>query len=200
MNEERPLSPRELREALHTLPPEEFRALACAQELAEWRVSNRFCGACGAPMAPHADPAERAMVCSACGRPVYPRITPAVIVLVTKGDTILLQRNSHYGVPYGTLVAGFLDVGETLEEAVRREVREEASIEIGNLRYVRSQIWPFPSNIMVAFRAEWTGGELRPDGKEVLSSAWYARSDLPELPRPNSVARRLIDDWLAEGR
>ncbi len=189
---------RELREMFHALTPEEFQPLAQRQEIAEWRLSNRFCGRCGAAMRRHESPAEHAMVCPSCGYIAYPKITPAVIVLVTKGDSILLQRNSHYHVPYWSLVAGFVDPGENFEEAVRREIREEASIEVRNVRYFGSQTWPFPSNMMVGFRAEYASGDLHPDGDEVVESGWFRRDELPPIPRPRSLARALIDAWVRE--
>lgn len=189
---------KELRALFGKVPDEEWRALGREHELAVWRDSNRFCGRCGAPMAPHADPRERAMVCTKCGFPVYPRITPAVIVLVTKGDEILLQRNSHYHHSFWSIVAGFVDPGETLEEAVRREIREEASIEVKNVRYVKSQAWPFPSNIMLGFRAEYASGTLKADGVEVQTSGWFDRGHLPEIPSKVSIARALIDQWIEE--
>ena len=191
-------SQRELRELFHALPPEEFKEQARRQEITEWRRINRFCGCCGAEMRHHDNPAERAMVCPSCGYTAYPKITPAIIVLVTKGDSILLQRNSHYHVPYWSLVAGFVDPGENFEEAVRREIREEASVEVRAIRYFGSQCWPFPSNMMVGFRAEYASGELRPDGEEVIESGWFRRDALPPIPRPRSLARALIDAWLRE--
>ena len=193
------LSQHELRELFHALPPEEFQEVARRQEVAEWRRVNRFCGCCGAAMRRHENPAERAMVCPSCGYVAYPKITPAIIVLVTKGDAILLQRNSHYHVPYWSLVAGFVDPGENFEEAVRREIREEASIEVRDIRYFGSQCWPFPSNMMVGFRAEYASGELRPDGEEVVESGWFTRDALPPIPRPRSLARALIDAWRSAG-
>ncbi len=187
-----------LRQRMGEMTPEEFRAAAVAAELAEWREVNRFCGKCGTAMAPHADPDEHAFTCPSCGYMSYPKIAPAVIALITKGRRILLQRNSHYHVPNWTLVAGFVDVGETFEDAVRREAREEAAIELTNLRYATSQVWPFPSAIMVGFRAEWSGGELTPDGEEVTESGWFDSGHLPLLPFKGSIARALIDTWLAE--
>ena len=138
------------------------------------------------------------MQCAACGYTAYPRIAPAVIVLVEKDGKALLQRNTHYKGPAWTLVAGFVDPGESLEDAVRREVREEASIEVAGLRYFGSQTWPFPSNIMVGFRAEYASGELKPDGDEVVSSGWFGRDSLPEIPRRGSIARAMLDAWIAE--
>ena len=193
------LSDQSLREMFPKVPRDEWLKLARARELAHWTETNRFCGKCGTAMVRHPDPAERAMKCPACGYLAYPHITSAVIVLVKKGDRILLQRNSHYRLPHWSLVAGFVDPAETFEEAVAREAREEASIEIGNIRYFGSQIWPFPSNIMVGFTADWVSGELKPDGEEIVASGWFGRDDLPDLPRPISIARKLIDAW-GEGR
>ena len=184
-----------LRETFRDMTPDEMRAASRKAELAEWQRTNRRCGCCGAEMAPHADPGECARVCTACGYTVYPRIAPAVIVLVTKGDKVLLQRNTHYKGVVWSLVAGFVDAGENLEDAIRREVREEASIEVKDIRYFGSQTWPFPSNIMIGFRAEYAGGELKPDGEEVVESGWFDRERLPEIPRPGSIARTMLDAW-----
>ena len=176
---------------------EERKAASREREIEEWKAVNRFCGKCGAAMRRHENPDEPAYVCPTCGYMAYPKISPAVIVLVTKDDQVLLQRNSHYKSANWSLVAGFVDPGENLEEAVRREVREESSIEVTDIRYVRSQTWPFPSNIMIGFRAEYASGELPPDGEEVLASQWFGRGNLPAIPRKGSIARALLDDWSA---
>ena len=178
--------------------PGDVRKASAERELAEWRRINRFCGCCGAEMTPHANPEERAFVCPGCGYAAYPRIAPAVIVLVTKGDKVLLQRNTHYKGVVWSLVAGFVDAGENLEDAVRREIREEASIEVKNIRYFGSQTWPYPSNMMIGFRAEYASGELKPDGEEVIDSDWFDRDHLPEIPRPGSIARTMLDAWIGE--
>ena len=187
-----------LRDAFRDMTPDEMREASREAELSEWRRTNRRCGCCGAEMSPHSDPGERALVCKECGYTVYPRIAPAVIVLVTKGDRVLLQRNTHYKGVVWSLVAGFVDAGESLEDAVRREIREEASIEVKDIRYFGSQTWPFPSNIMIGFRAEYAGGELKPDGDEVVESGWFDRGHLPEIPRPGSIARTMLDAWIME--
>ena len=186
-----------LREMFATMTPEEIRTASRERELEEWRAVNRFCGKCGAAMRPHENPAERAFVCPACGYTAYPKLSPAVIALVTRGDEALLQRNSHYRAAHWSLVAGFVDPGENLEEAVRREIREESSLEVKDLRYVSSQTWPFPSNIMIGFRAEYASGELKPDGEEVIASDWFRRGNLPEIPRRGSIARAMLDAWEA---
>ena len=185
----------EIRKMFANMTQEEFRAEARIRELAEWRAVNRFCGKCGVGMRSHENPKERAFVCPECGYTAYPKISPAVIVLVTKGDEILLQRNTHYKTANWTLVAGFVDPGETLEDAVRREVREEASIEVKDIRFIGSQPWPFPSNIMIGFRAEYASGELKPDGEEVVASGWFAKDKLPEIPYKGTLARQMIDDF-----
>ena len=149
-------------------------------------------------MQPHANASERALVCSKCGYAAYPKLSPAVIVLVTKGNKILLQRNTHYKLRNWTLVAGFVDAGENFEDAVRREVMEEASIEVRDLRYFGSQTWPFPSNIMLGFRAEYASGELTADGEEGVESGWFDKANLPEIPLKGSIARAMIDAWLEE--
>ena len=180
------------------MTPDEMREASSEAEIGEWRRINRFCGCCDAEMKPHDDPGERAMVCAKCGYTAYPKIAPAVIALVTNGDKVLLQRNTHYKGVVWSLVAGFVDPGESLEDAVRREIREEASIEEKDIRYFGSQTWPFPSNIMIGFRAEHASGELTPDGEEVVESGWFDREHLPEIPRPGSIARRMLDAWAAE--
>ena len=187
----------DLRTMFATLSPDEIRAASFDREIEEWKSANRYCGKCGTPMHPHENPSERAFVCPSCGYTAYPKICPAVIVLVSRGDKVLLQRNSHYKTANWSLVAGFVDPGENLEEAVRREIREESSIEVKDIRYIRSQTWPFPSNIMIGFRAEYASGELTPDGDEVLASNWFDRSALPKIPRKGSIARSMIDDWVA---
>ena len=185
-----------LRETFRDMTPDEMREASREAEIDEWRASNRFCGRCGAEMKPHEDPSERALVCAKCGDTVYPRISPAVIVLVTKDDKVLLQRNTHSRGVVWSLVAGFVDPGESLEDAIRREAREEASIEVKDIRYFGSQTWPFPSNIMIGFRAEYASGELKPDGEEVIESGWFDRDNLPEIPRPGSIARAMLDAWV----
>lgn len=176
---------------------DEIRAVSRARELEEWRAVSRFCGKCGTRMQPHANPAERAFVCPACGYASYPKLAPAVIVLVVRGDEILLQRNTHYACTNWTLVAGYVDPGENFEEAVRREVHEEAALTVRDIRYFGSQTWPFPSNIMVGFTAQYAGGELTPDGDEVVASNWFRRDRLPEIPYKGSIARAMIDAWCA---
>ena len=169
---------------------------AAEAEIAFWESTSQYCGKCGTKAVRHSNPNERAYVCPMCGNLMYPKIAPAVIVLISKGDQVLLQHNSHYTTNCGTLVAGYVDPGESLEDAVRREAKEEANIEVKDIRYIGSQPWPRPSQIMLAFRAEYAGGTLKADGEEVLSSAWYDKTNLPPLPTAGSIARRMVEAWI----
>ena len=130
----------DLRTMFATMTPDEIRAASFDREIEEWKSVNSFCGKCGTPMRPHENPSERAFVCPSCGYTAYPKICPAVIVLVSKGDKVLLQRNSHYKTANWSLVAGFVDPGENLEEAVRREIREESSIEVKGIKVLAARM------------------------------------------------------------
>jgi len=161
-----------------------------AKQLAEWDRTHRHCGVCGA--ATEVAPGERARRCPACGHHAWPRISPAMMVLVRKGPAILLARHGRNANRWSAL-AGFLEAGESLEEAVHREVREEVGLEVRDLRYFASQSWPYPHSLMVAFTAEWAGGEPRPDGVEIAEARFYGPGEaLPPLPPSQSVARALI--------
>lgn len=133
------------------------------------------------------------MSCSACGLLVYPRISPAVMVLIQRGDELLLARSPHFKPGVFSALAGFVEAGETLEQCAVREVREEVGIEISNLRYFQSQPWPFPDSLMLAFFADYAGGVITPDPSEIEAADWFSRKALPLLPDPVSIARRLID-------
>ncbi len=166
-----------------------------AMAIAEWDSTHRFCGRCGQPT--ELLPGERARRCPACRTPFYPRIAPAVIVLVTQGERMLLARSSNFPEPFFSTLAGFVEPGESLEEAVLREVKEEVGIELKELRYFGSQPWPFGRSLMVGFTAEYAGGELRVDGKEILEAQWFSADNLPRIPPRVSIARHLIDAFLA---
>ena len=173
-----------------------FMMAGRASQIVEWAETHRFCGRCATPT--QQIPTERCMRCPRCGLLGYPRISPAVIVLVRRGDEALLARGARFpGVFYSTL-AGFVEIGESLEETIAREVREEVGIEIKTTRYFGSQAWPFPHSLMVGYFAEWAGGELRPDGNEILDAKWFRAGELPTIPPGVSIARRLIDAWLAD--
>lgn len=163
-----------------------------AMQIAEWARTHRYCGVCGKPT--RFVDGERAMKCE-CGHTAYPRISPAMMVLVKKGAAILLARNVM--VPAGgrmSALAGFLEAGESIEDAIHREVREEVGLEVSELRYFGSQSWPFPHSLMIAFTAEYAGGEIRCAPDEIAEARWFGPGDaLPELSPRQSVSRALID-------
>lgn len=171
-----------------------FQAIGQAHQLALWDRSSYFCGKCGSPTVHIAK--ERAKQCSGCNQIIYPRISPAVIVAVTKGDKILLARNSKFKNAMHSVLAGFVDAGESLEECVRREILEEANIEVANIKYFGSQPWPFPDSLMCGFIAEYHSGDLKVDGVELTFANWFSKDNLPDLPLPFSIARKLINHWL----
>ena len=175
------------------LDDETWAVAGRAFQLAEWDRTHRFCGVCGAPTERLAD--DRARACTACGFRAYPRHSPAVIVLVTRGDEVLLGRSPHFPPGMYSTLAGFVDPGESAEAAVRREVREEAGVEIGEPQWFGSQSWAFPHSLMLGFTAEWASGELAHDPAELEDARWFTRDDLPVLPPPASIARRLLESW-----
>ncbi|SFN75125.1 NAD+ diphosphatase [Izhakiella capsodis] len=177
------------------IDPGLFQLAGRGVQLAEFYRSHHWCGYCGHEM--HLSKTEWASLCSHCRQRYYPQIAPCIIVAIRRGEEILLaQHNRHRNGIY-TVLAGFVEVGETLEQAVAREVMEESNLSVKNLRYVTSQPWPFPQSLMTAFMAEYGGGELRHDPKELLDAGWYRYDALPLLPPPGTVARRLIEDTVA---
>jgi NAD+ diphosphatase len=166
-----------------------------AAQIVAWDRDHQFCGRCSTPTDPV--PGERARRCPACDLTAYPRVSPAIITLIERGDRILLARG-HAFLPgrYG-IVAGFVEAGESLEEAVRREAREEVGLELDRIAYFGSQPWPFPHGIMIGFRAEALSDELIIDESELAEAGWFGLNDLPTIPAKLSIARRLIDDWAA---
>jgi NAD+ diphosphatase len=168
-----------------------------AYQIAEWVRTHQFCGVCATPMRRVAT--ERSFKCPGCGMVAYPRISPAMMVLIKKGDHILLARNS--GNPSGrfSALAGFLEAGESIEEAVHREVFEEVGLQVKDLKYFGSQAWPFPHSLMIAFTAEYAGGEVTPDKIEIAEAGWFGPGDaLPPIPALHSVAGWLIRANLPE--
>ncbi|MGC4001257.1 MAG: NAD(+) diphosphatase [Anaeromyxobacter sp.] len=171
-----------------------------AAQVLEFERTHRFCGACGAPT--ESGDGDCARRCPACQAVFYPRLAPAMMALVTRqgpsGRELLLARGRRFGAPIHSALAGFVEPSETLEECVRREVREEVGLEVRNLRYFGSQCWPFPHSLMVAFLAEHAGGEIRCDEEEIVEAAWHPVDRLPNLPHRLSVARKPIDFAVAE--
>ena len=171
--------------------PSRSAALVRARELATWVLQNRFCGVCGRAMDLSA--AEIACVCPACGYKAYPRISPVAIGLVVKENAILLARSPHFAPGMYSALAGFVEAGESAEACLCREVREEAGIEIQNLRYFGSQSWPYPHSLMIGFIADYRCGELIAQPDEIEDLGWFGRNELPVLPHPASLARRMIE-------
>ncbi len=165
-----------------------------ARQLLEWDRDHRFCGRCGTPMQDKAG--ERAKVCPSCQHLCFPRLNPAVIVGITRGGSLLLCRNRRFPGTMHSIVAGFVDVGETLEQAVEREIAEEVGLRVRNIRYFGSQSWPFPSGLMLGFTAEAEPGEIHVDGDEIVEAGWYTAANLPPIPRHGSISRRIIDSVL----
>ena len=166
-----------------------------ANQLLHWNATHRFCGRCGQRMEDKAE--ERAKRCPSCRHVNYPRLSPAVIVAVIKDKRILLARNGKFRSSFYSVLAGFVEPGETLEECVKREVQEEVGIALKNVRYFGSQPWPFPDSLMIAFVSEYAGGEITVDGSEIIEAAWFAKNELPHIPPKISIARQLID-WFVE--
>lgn len=167
-----------------------------AFHIGQWRADSRFCGRCGAKNTDASG--ELARLCPVCGRMEFPRIAPAVITLVINdADEALLAHNKNFDAGIYSLIAGFTEAGESLENTVIREIREEVNIEVRDVRYVCSQPWPFPHSLMVGFTACYASGTLRPDGIEILDAQWFSRNKLPLLPGHASVSRLLINTWIA---
>lgn len=189
---------RSVRSLLGQLSEEMFALAGRAFQVMDWERSNRFCGKCGRPTEPMAD--ERAMTCPACGIQYYPRIAPAVIVAVVRDGRILLAHGRRFPSVFFSVLAGFLEAGETFEECIHRELREEVGIEVRDIRYFGSQPWPFPNTLMVGFTAEFAAGDLVIEEKEIVQAAWFGPEEVRRLqiPRAGTISRRLID-WFLSG-
>jgi NAD+ diphosphatase len=186
----------DLRRLWGQVPDADWILAGRAVQLVEWARTHRYCGRCGAETKPAAG--ERAMTCADCGLLAFPRLAPAVITVVHRGDEVLLARGVQFALPMYSCIAGFVEPGETLEQAVRREIHEEVGVEVGEPRYVASQPWPFPHSLMIGFTAEWVAGEIEIDPREIADAQWFHRDALPSIPPPISIARRLIDGWAAQ--
>ena len=166
-----------------------------ACHIAQWRRESRFCGTCGAEN--NDVPGQAQRLCPVCGRSEFPRICPAIIVVITNDkNQILLAHNKRFKNGIYSHISGFTEAGETLEETVVREVREEVNIEIRDIEYAKSQPWPFPNSLMVGFKARYLSGTIRPDGDEIEDANWFSKDNMPELPGCGSLSRLLIGRWL----
>ena len=190
---------RDLRLLGTILPPDEANLVAHARALVLWHASQLFCGVCGTSARPEAGGNARVCMNADCSRIIFPRVDPAIIVLVSDGDRCLLGRHASWPEGLYSTVAGFAEPGESLEDAVRREVYEETNVHVGEVRYHSSQPWPFPSSLMIGFQAQAISSEIRLNDAELEDAQWFTREDLraefPKLPSSVSIARRLVDHW-----
>ncbi len=186
-----------LRQSYLLLPPADYAAAVRCRELTHWYGHSRFCPACGAPAVLEREVMRR---CTRCGFEQYPTLSPAVIVLVRRGHEALLVHPKSFTKPYKGLVAGFVEAGESLEEAVDRELYEETGLRVCDVRYFGSQSWPFPHSLMVGFTARYMRGEIKLRDGELETAAWFDTGHLPAVPEYPSLARRLIDWWIKEER
>jgi NAD+ diphosphatase len=186
----------DLRQAHSEISEGCFELVNKAVQVMEWDRTNQFCSRCGAKTMQK--PGERGKECPACGELFYPRISPAVIVLIRKGSKILLARSPNFPPDMYSLIAGFVEPGESAEAAVAREVWEEVGIKVKNITYFGTQAWPFPNSLMIGFTAEYDSGDIRPDGFEIEDAKWFSVEELPVLPGKISISRKLIDHFLKE--
>lgn len=182
-----------LRRLLAVGDPALVEALCRGVGLIHWYGINRFCGVCGGALKVGLE--DVGLNCHSCNAKIYPQIAPAVIVAILRGKEILLAHNCRFPAGRHGLIAGFVEMGESLEGAVRREVREETSLEVKNIRYLSSQSWPFPNALMVGFTAEYAGGEAQADGAELDHLGWFTPQTLPDVPPEGSIARKIIDQY-----
>jgi NAD+ diphosphatase len=185
-----------LRSLHNSLPDDLFAIAARAIQIIEWDRTHQYCGHCATPLTQL--PTERSKRCPSCDLRQYPRLSPAVIMLIYKGDKILLARAPRFRKGLYSVLAGFVEPGESLEETVARETKEEVGIEIKNIRYFGSQPWPFPNSLMVGFSAEYASGSITPQPGEIEEAAWFGKADLPPVPGQLSIARKLIDWFVAQ--
>lgn len=198
-----------LRPSYYLLPHDLYLKAGKCQEILYWDSQTKFCGICGAPMRLDTDISKK---CTGCGKEVWPLLATAIIVLIhkkqhptsslegTEGnlaeEEILLVKGRNFRSDFYGLVAGFVETGETLEQAVAREVSEEVGLTITNIRYFASQPWPYPCGLMVGFNADYVSGEIKLQQEEIAKGGWFRRDNLPKIPEKLSIARRLIDNWL----
>jgi NAD+ diphosphatase len=186
-----------LRQVYGRLDEDLFWIAALAVQIVDWNRTHRFCGRCGVPLNPKTT--ERAKECPQCGLLHFPRLAPAIIVLVERGDKLLLARSRHFMPGMYSILAGFVEPGESLEEATRREVKEEVGIEVKDIHYFGSQPWPFPHSLMIGFTASYASGEISLNDDEIENAGWFKADNLPRIRGKISIARKLID-WFIEKR
>ncbi len=186
-----------LRRSFDCLPHDLYLMAGKAHEIIFWDRNNRFCPVCGTPMNFHTSISK---LCPNCGKEIWPVVSTAIIVLIRRGEEILLVHARNFRGDYYGLVAGFVETGETLEECVQREVFEETGLRVSNIRYFGSQPWPYPLGLMVGFTADYLSGDIRLQTSELSAGKFFSRNNLPEIPGKMSMARMLIDDWLEKSK
>ena len=182
-----------LRRYLTELDTEVCEAAGFASHLLHWDLHSRFCGSCGEKNNWYKS--EWAKKCPECGNVQFPKISPAIIIMIRKGNDILLAHNKNFPEGRYSLLAGFMEIGETIEETAAREVREEVGIEIENIQYISSQSWPFPDSLMIGLSADYKSGDIEPDGTEIIHAGWYNTGNFPSIPGHGTIARRIIDKY-----
>ena len=185
-----------LRQVYGRLDEDLFWIATRAVQIVNWDRTHQFCGRCGVPL--KMKTTERAKECPQCGLLHFPRLAPAIIVLVERGNELLLARSRHFLPGMYSVLAGFVEPGESLEEAVVREVKEEVGVEVKDIKYFGSQPWPFPHSLMIGFTATYTGGEISLNDEEIEEAGWFTADNLPRIPGKISIARKLIDGFLAK--
>lgn len=187
-----------LRPVLIQLQSAEFLPVSAGMQLLDFLAEHQYCGRCGHPTVPSTS--DRGRTCEACHTPVYPRISPCVIVLITRGDELLLARSPRFVDGMYSTLAGFVEAGESAEHACHREIFEEVGVEIDHLAFQGSQSWPFKHSLMLGYRATWKSGDIAVDGVEIVDAQWFHKDALPTLPPHASISRGMIDAFLAERR
>ena len=182
-----------LRDAFTHFSSSGIQAISVAKQIITWDKNYRFCGQCGKPTIEMSG--ERAKLCKNCGLTNYPRLSPSIIVSVIKDQRILLARSDRFPEGMYSVLAGFVEPGESLEECVQREIVEEVGIEVENIQYFGSQNWPFPHSLMIGFTADYLRGEISIDNDEIVDAGWFSVQELPKLPGSYSIARIMIDHF-----
>jgi len=185
-----------LRRLYGLLDEDLFWVAGAAVQIVDWDRTHQYCGRCGVKT--QGRPNERAKECPQCGLLTYPRISPAIIVLVENEDCLLLARSHRHPSSMYSVLAGFVEPGETLESAVAREIKEEVGIEVKDIRYFGSQPWPFPNSLMIAFICQFAGGDIKLEEDEIAEAGWYRFDKLPQVPPEISIARQLINWFVAK--
>ncbi len=184
-----------LRTLLGRMPDALFSICSRSLQLTDWKNNNKFCGVCGSKMKGHET--ERAMYCECNNILIYPKISPCIIVLVTNGEKILLAHNKNFPGNFYSTLAGFIEAGESAEDAIHREIFEEVKVKVKNIEYFGSQSWPFPSQLMLGYHAEYSEGEIKPDGVEIDNADWFHFEKLPQVPTGNiSISGQLIESYI----